>query len=488
MAPAAPTSALRHLFGLSLSSIRYPGRYAIFCGIIFILLALLVANVRRGRAGRRMLAVRGNERAAASLGVNVAMTKLYAFTFAGFIAGVGGVLMVFRNPVLTFRSFDALTSVMNLVQSVIGGIGYVLGAFIGGMGQNGGFITSVTNQWLFDFSKYLALILGLGLIIQVIVQPNGIADVIAHNEPKWVGKLRIRYTRMRGEKPVTPESKRRDAIAEEVEQARQLEHSFTGAKLTVQGVSVRYGSVTAVDDVTVEVNPGEVVSVIGPNGAGKTSLMDAIAGYAPTDGQIRLGEEPLSGLSPHRRSRLGLIRSFQSLELLEDMTVLDNLRCASDPIDVSSMVIDMVHPKRGSLSAATAVAIDTLKLGEHLHKLPTELAYGDRHLVAIARAIAASPRVLMLDEPAAGLSETERAEVGALITTMAKEWGIAVLLIEHDVALVRRVSDRVIALDFGKLIASGAPDDVLTHPKVIDAYLGQSPAEPTDPTLVGVTS
>ncbi|GAA0365704.1 branched-chain amino acid ABC transporter permease/ATP-binding protein [Actinoallomurus spadix] len=458
------------VFGIDVDSIVYPARYAILCGLVFVLLALVVANVRRGRVGRRMLAVRTNERAAAALGVDVASTKLYAFVLAGVVAGIGGVLGAFRNPTLTFTSYDPLTSVNGLIQSVIGGIGYVPGALLGGVGQNGGLATAVANTWLFDIAQYLVLILGIGLIVQVIVQPNGIADVIAH--PKRKKGPRSAAPRARLPRPFA--RRRAAAVDAQIAAARRTDHHPSGGRLEARGVTVRFGSVVAVDDLSFEIRPGEVVAVIGPNGAGKTTLMDALSGFVPATGTVLLDGSPLSGLPAFRRTRAGLTRSFQSLELLEDMTVLDNLRCASDPTDAASYLIDLVRPDRGRITVATVAAIDTFTLAEHLHRFPTELAYGTRHLVAIARAVAAAPKVLMLDEPAAGLSEVERTEVGDLIRHLADDWGIAVLLVEHDVELVRRVSDRAIALDFGRQIAAGTPDEVLADPRVVEAYLGHS--------------
>ena len=237
-----------------------------------------------------------------------------------------------------------------------------------------------------------------------------------------------------------------------------------GSTLKVDGLRVVFGSVVALDGVSLTVSPGEVLAIIGPNGAGKTTLMDAVTGFVPATGSVELDGVAIHRFSPSRRARAGLARSFQSLELLEDMTVIDNLRCASEPQDLASLALDLVHPHRGELNAATAAAISDFGLEDRLRKLPTEIGYGDRHLVAMARAVAGEPSVLLLDEPAAGLSEFERTEVARLITMMARDWNIAVLLIEHDVPLVRRVAGRVIALDFGKPIASGTPDEVLGHP------------------------
>jgi sulfate-transporting ATPase len=264
------------------------------------------------------------------------------------------------------------------------------------------------------------------------------------------------------------------ALQAEVERAGLQPRTRRSAQLTVRDVRVRFGTVTAVDGIGFTVASGEVLSIIGPNGAGKTTLMDAITGFVPAQGTISLDSRSIEGITAFRRARLGIARSFQSLELLEDMSVMDNLRCASEPQDLTSLLIDLFHPKRGAVTAATAAAISEFGLRDKLELLPTQLAYGDRRLVAIARAVASEPSVLLLDEPASGLSERERAEVARLITTMAQEWNIAVLLIEHDVELVRRVSDRVIALDFGKQIAAGTSDEVLSDPAVVNAYLGAS--------------
>jgi ABC-type branched-subunit amino acid transport system ATPase component len=175
---------------------------------------------------------------------------------------------------------------------------------------------------------------------------------------------------------------------------------------------------------------------------------------------------------PSRRARAGVGRSFQSLELFDDMTVYDNLCAGCEPRDTLAYATDLVHPGKPQLGAAAIAAVKEFDLAADLDRLPTELPFGRRRLVAIARAIAAQPSVLLLDEPAAGLDERETNELGNLIVRLAKEWGIAVLLIEHDVGLVLRVCDRVEALDFGRSIASGTPAEIAADEAVINAYLG----------------
>jgi ABC-type branched-subunit amino acid transport system ATPase component len=225
-------------------------------------------------------------------------------------------------------------------------------------------------------------------------------------------------------------------------------------------------------DVDLSVEPGEVVGVVGANGAGKTTLIDAITGFVPSTGTVALGGKDLATVPAHRRARAGLARSWQSLELIEDLSVLDNLRAASDSGRWWSVMLDLVRPRRDKPTAAMLRAIHALALDDVLGALPGELSTGQRKLVALARAIASEPSVLLLDEPCSGLDHHEREEVGHVVRTLAESWGMGVLLIEHDVHLVRRVSDRIVALDFGKVIAEGRPDQVLSDPGVMAAFLG----------------
>jgi sulfate-transporting ATPase len=523
------------LFGWSIDAITYPLRYFYVTLAAFTLLALGVANLRRGRTGRRLLAVRNNERAATAMGISVAGTKLYAFTVAGSIAAAGGVLLAFSQAIPQFSTYDPMTSLTNLVDAVLGGIGYVLGPLFGGMFAASGLPDSIinpwTNQWTW-WNEIFPLFTAVALIGQLIVNPNGAVDIMVHG-PARASRRLLRSIPRQAQPPVTGQAdtgqadtgqadtgqassvqpgsqqaggeaparnrraiqllsllrsrtptatrqvraeRQRKRLRAELDRASAKPRRPRGSTLAVGDLRVSFGSVVALDGVSLTVSPGEVLGIIGPNGAGKTTLMDAVTGFTAAQGTVELDGQRIDRWSPARRARASLARSFQSLELLEDMTVIDNLRCASEPQDFASLLLDLVHPDRGEISAATAAAISDFGLEDKLDKLPTEIGYGDRRLVAIARAVAGEPSVLLLDEPAAGLSERERAEVARLITMMAREWNIAVMLIEHDVELVRRVSDRVIALDFGRPIASGTPDEVLSHPAVITAYLGESEA------------
>jgi sulfate-transporting ATPase len=224
------------------------------------------------------------------------------------------------------------------------------------------------------------------------------------------------------------------------------------------------------------VQPGEVLGLIGPNGAGKTTLIDAVTGFARSTGAIRLNGREIGRWSPRRRARNGLGRTFQNLELFEAMTVRDNLRAASERRDALAYLTDLVRPGRSPLSPETLALVQEFALEDDLDRRPGDLPYGRRRLVGIARAVAMRPSVLLLDEPAAGLDDAETEELGRLIVRLANEWGLAVLLVEHDVSLVLSVCDRVAVLDQGKQLASGTPSEITEDPAVISAYLGPSPS------------
>jgi ABC-type branched-subunit amino acid transport system ATPase component len=214
--------------------------------------------------------------------------------------------------------------------------------------------------------------------------------------------------------------------------------------------------------------------LIGPNGAGKTTMIDAVTGFVrASSGRMTIGGREIHGWSAHRRARAGLSRSFQSLELFEDMTVRDNLRTASDSRDRLAYVSNLVASRNEALAPAAIAAIREFQLEPYLDMLPADLPYGRRRLVAVARAVATGPSILLLDEPAAGLDETETSELAALVRRLARAWGIGVLVIEHDMTFVMSTCDRIVVLDFGQEIGRGTPAEVATDQRVIAAYLGE---------------
>jgi branched-chain amino acid transport system ATP-binding protein len=245
--------------------------------------------------------------------------------------------------------------------------------------------------------------------------------------------------------------------------------------LAVTGLTVRHGGLVALDDVSLAVDAGSITGLIGPNGAGKTTFIDTITGFTRAHGgRIAFAGRSIERTPPHLRARRGLVRTFQSLELFDDLTVRQNLAVAASPPSLRSTLTDALWPKRHDESVVDEV-LDDLGLAALAARTPDSLSNGERHLVALARALVARPRLVLLDEPAAGLDPTETAELADVLRRLPAR-GSAVLLVDHDMALVMGVCDTVHVLDFGRLVASGPPAQVRTDPVVVAAYLGEEAA------------
>ncbi len=249
--------------------------------------------------------------------------------------------------------------------------------------------------------------------------------------------------------------------------------------LAVSGLSVDYGGVRALDDASFTVAPGEIVGLIGPNGAGKTTCIDAITGFAVArTGRVTLGDTEMCGLAPHRIARAGLSRTFQSLELFDDLSVADNIAIGLAhriPARAWTEVLGGWRQRAGH--PEVVAALDHLGLADVADRRPDELSNGARHLVAIGRALVARPVVVCLDEPAAGLDTTETVALAEVVAGLV-ELGTSVLLVDHDMDLVFGVCHRVVVLDFGQVIATGTPDEVRADALVRQAYLGTHRPDP----------
>jgi branched-chain amino acid transport system ATP-binding protein len=241
--------------------------------------------------------------------------------------------------------------------------------------------------------------------------------------------------------------------------------------LHTTSLTVSYGGVSAVDAVTLDIEAGTLVGLIGPNGAGKTSLIDALSGFVAYDGSVMLGDVTLDGLPPHQRARRGLVRSFQTVELFDDLDVRGNLLVAADRLTVWGALRDLVAPGRGSPAGRLDRAVEVVQIGHLLDRGVDELSEGERKLVGLCRALVAAPKVLLLDEPAAGLDTAESHRLGETLRAMV-DAGTTVLLVDHDMDLVLNVCDVVHVMEGGRHITSGTPDEVRSHERVAAAYLG----------------
>jgi branched-chain amino acid transport system ATP-binding protein len=252
---------------------------------------------------------------------------------------------------------------------------------------------------------------------------------------------------------------------------------MTKKLLEVQDILVNFGGVTALNKVNLHVNEGEIAALIGPNGAGKTTVFNIVTGYyTPSSGNVIVDGESVLGLRPYKIARKGLGRTFQNIRLFGDMTAAENVATAADSLNKSGLVGSLfgVPRSRRDEAASMEKAHELLKfigLDHRALQMAKNLPYGDQRRLEIARALALNPKVLLLDEPAAGFNPQEKVELGQLIRKI-RDRGFAVFLIEHDMSLVMDISDRVSVLDFGQKIAEGTPVEIQNNQRVIDAYLG----------------
>ena len=515
------------IFGWTLNPFTYPRRYE-FASLIALIIAIFVAsNLRRGRAGRRLIAVRSNERAAASLGLSVVQTKLFAFAVSAAVAGLAGVLMAFQYTFVQYSNFDVFTSVSAVIGTVLGGVGYLAGALIGGSGATGGITSRIVDVFTTsgNVGLYVGLAMALLLILTLIFNPHGIANVVSQQIAAVrarVPGLRVRGPRQAGgwasapsqtvpAQAITAPQETAAAVAEAgagtgapaaaadsrsaepdsppsaaaslaaSAAGRRPRHPVRPLTLAVDKLSVRFGGVTALADVSLVVEPGEVTGLMGPNGAGKTTLIDAVTGFVTAaGGTVYLDDQRVTTRSAARRAALGISRTFQSLELFEEISVADNIRVSIESGQRGVYWRDLIWPRHTQLTGTADAAISILGLGDDLDRRPGELPLGRRRLVSIARAIASEPSVLLLDEPAAGLDDDESEELGRLVRVLAEDWGLAILLVEHDVPLLMSTCDTVVAIDHGSYVTSGAPQEVRHHPKVIESYLGEADPEASE--------
>ena len=474
------------VFGYSLDGIIHPFRYAMVCLVVLIACVAGVAWLRRSRLGLMMLAVRDNERAAAAEAVNTVRTKLVAFGLSAFMAGVAGGLFAYLYGHLSFDSFAPLASVTFVTTAYIGGIGSIAGAVIAGLISAGGPVFELfANSG--SVGRYQTLIAGAGVVLTAVLNPDGVAPEFNKNYKALVARWRRDRATPAPVAVAGPAAEPApSSIAALAAERRQqngpvpahtvlantmLAHTVlantgrnTAPLLDARGIRVAFGSVVAVDAVDLTVRPGSLVGLIGPNGAGKTTFIDAVCGFVPAGGSVRFDGQPVEHRPAHERARLGLRRTFQTTELFEDLTIRENL-----------IVPARAHAPGGDGQASNDFSVEEilrlLGLQDKAECLPRELSSGEAKLAGLARALRGEPKLLLLDEPAAGLDSRESRELGRRLRSLL-DLGISMVLVDHDLELVMGVCDQVVVLDRGRLLAAGPPETVRRDPAVRAAYIG----------------
>lgn len=447
----APVKAPR-LFGIDFSvgtGLAYPRLpFGLLALVVLLAIGTGVALLRRSRLGASMLAVRANERSAAASGINVSQVKIAAFAIGAFIAGIGGSLLAYDQQVAAANSYATLTGVALFATVYLAGVSSIFGGLTAGIIGTGGVVFYLLNHWI-SLDNYFAVISGALLILTVIQYPEGVTGPVQDV---------LQRLRARGQKPVGENELMNRATVVSPRAARTVGDPI----LEVANVGVRYGGVVAVDDVSFTVRQGEIVGLIGPNGAGKTTLLDALSGFArQATGDVVLDGTPLKADAPHARVRHGLGRTFQAIELYEDLTVEENVVVGTTGAGPRQA------PSRPDLDRLFGV----LGLSEVTDRLAGELSQGQRQLVSVARALAGRPRVVLLDEPAAGLDSTESLWLGQRLRAVA-DAGTTIVMIDHDMGLVLETCDHIVVLDLGSKIADGTPEEIRNNPAVVRAYLG----------------
>ncbi|QDZ03247.1 branched-chain amino acid ABC transporter ATP-binding protein/permease [Nitratireductor mangrovi] len=443
------------LFGYDLLDSR--AFYFIVWGFV-LLSILLTANLLDSRVGRSIRALRSGAAAAESVGVNVWRAKLTVFVYAAVLAGLSGWLYAHFQRAVTPGVFNLSAGIEYLLMAVLGGAGHIYGAILGAgivvVSKN--FLQDLLPVFFGHTGNYEGIVFGVILIAMLQGAREGIWPLIA---------ARV----ARGE-------------ARAVDPAGTLTGRGFDAKdetlLSVRSVRKEFGGLVAVDDVSFDVGRAEIVGLIGPNGAGKSTTFNLVTGVLPlSGGEIHFAGERIDRLGPEKIAERRIARTFQHVKLAPAMSVLENVAIGAHLRGSAGLVAGMLKLDRAEerdIFGEAARQIERVGLADVMHRPAGTLALGQQRLAEIARALCVDPRLLLLDEPAAGLRHMEKQALADLIRGLREE-GMSVLLVEHDMDFVMRLTDHIVVLNFGARIATGAPAAIQSDPAVIEAYLG-SPA------------
>jgi len=451
-------SGLSGIPAITIGPISLGGNLAMYCfiwGLLGIVM-LLCRNLLDSRKGRAIRSLRGGIAMVESLAIDSFRMRLAIFVFAGTLAGLSGWLYAHMQRYVNPAPFDIRPSIELLLMALVGGAGHIAGAVVGAA------VITLLKNTLQDvlpvFTRYSAQleVVVFGILFVVILQKAraGIVPVINRYLPRPPLVLPAQ---------VPPLARRARPIV------------YAQPVLTIQGATKRFGALAAVNDVSFEVKAGEVLGLIGPNGAGKSTLLNLITGTAkPNAGRIMFLDHDVTKLAPRHIATRGVARTFQHVKLRPNMTLLDNALLGTYSRTRSGFLAGAMRLDRDEEKSAQLEAFQQLKrvgLGEKAGELAGNLPLGQQRLLEVARALAADPVVVILDEPAAGLRSLEKQILSQLLRTLRNE-GMTIVLVEHDMEFVMNLVDRIVVMDFGSKLAEGVPADIRVEPRVQEAYLG----------------
>ena len=433
--------------------------------LVLVFLGYLFAVMARSRIGRAFRALRENPQAAATLGIDIVTYRHMAFLLSAMIAGAAGAFYAHSVGSLDNGDFKFNRALDILSYAVLGGSGQWYGSLLGA-----GFLTALpillrevvgtAVGFLKDFAQLPNILNGLALVLVVLFLPGGLASVFGRR--RGAAGSRQPY----GPAPELPDPDRPAALPDDQ------------PLLELDGVGRVFGGLEALADVRMTLAEGRIYGLIGPNGAGKTTLINLVSGLVPpTSGRVVwLGRE-LHGRPAHEAARAGIARTFQNIQLFPEMTVLENVIVGRHTHIRTTLLTALLRSPRERREEALARAeaqalLERLGLQELADQRASNLAYGDQRRVEIARALAMHPRLLLLDEPAAGMNDVETARLGQFILEL-KRHGYTLLVVEHHMDLIMRICDDILVLNFGRRIAQGAPAEVARDERVLEAYLGR---------------
>jgi branched-chain amino acid transport system permease protein len=459
-----------NIFGFRIIS---PVAYSYLIWFAALIVAIGSFRIKASRIGRGWEALREDELAAEAMGVNTTWMKLMAFAGGAFVAGGTGALFASFQDSVFPNNFDFQQLVIVYCMVILGGLGNVTGVILGPV------ILSILPEFLREYGAYRMMSYGLILIVLMALRPQGLMGDIGFLSKKKKRPDKDDSGKLRASTDLYYEGKDQTALESET---RDHFQKSDRVMLILENITQEFGGIKALNNLSLDLYEKEILSIIGPNGAGKTTLFNLISGiYPPTTGSVYFEGNAITGLKPHKVVKAGIARTFQNLRLFNKMSVLDNTRvgrfCRTGAGPLSILLrLPRHNQEERDTEHKTRKILELFGgrlTGYRFDQQAMFLSYANRRRLEIARALATEAKLLLLDEPSAGMNPQETIEITAFIKTLRDVHGYTILVIEHKLNVVRTISDRVIALDYGIKIAEGTYDEVACNEQVVEAYLGR---------------